>query len=229
MEGPKHYPYPRTAHIEGSNIVDDDEAVSNSSCKSMIQSADCVVVQEKVDGTNVGVHFEEDWVPVCQKRSGVIGQGEHEQYVRFRDWVYGQVEDLWTCLNTRYVLYGEYLLAVHGVSYDALPSFFLAFDVWDKQDKCWLSWDRMQKLLEPCQGRISCVPLLSRNWNGDLKELEALVQKSKFSTTETAEGVYIRFEKGGVVQHRLKYRRKTFTAGRKDFHTHMKTNSLKKE
>jgi len=124
----------------------------------------------------------------------------------------------------RYVLFGEWLFARHGVPYDALPSFFMGFDVFDKEDKVFLSTERMQ-LLVAGQG-IQCVPVLSSSWKGTLAELEALVKQSKFSTQETAEGVYLRFEKNGQVFERLKYRRKTFVAGREDFHTHMKTNSL---
>jgi hypothetical protein len=123
------------------------------------------------------------------------------------------------------VLFGEWLLCTHGVSYDNLGSFFLAFDVFDKTEKKFLSHKKMQELLANV---VECVPVLSTKWSGSLKELEGFVTKSKYSTKETAEGVYIRFESDDFVEQRLKYRRKTFKAGREDFHTNIVYNTLKK-
>ncbi len=143
-----------------------------------------VVIQEKVDGTNVGVHFEQDYVPVCQKRSGLILQGEHEQYVRFRDWCYENVEALWNALGVKYCLFGEWLLCQHGVVYDELSSYFLAFDVMEKSTGKFLSHDAVTELLN---GAVECVPVLASAWNGNVKQLEEMVKKSIFSSSETCE------------------------------------------
>jgi hypothetical protein len=62
-----------------------------------------IVIQEKVDGANVSIHFKSEWDPIIQKRSGVIGQGEKAQYNVFRDWVYNNMEPLFKILGTEYV------------------------------------------------------------------------------------------------------------------------------
>merc|ERR1711862_6936 len=121
-------------------------------------------------------------MPICQKRSGLITQGEHEQYTRFRDWVYENVEKLNGALGTRYVLFGEWLLCTHGVAYDALDSYFLAFDVFDKEQERFLSTPRMEELLAAAPV-VQSVPVLARTWSGAVKDLEALVQQSHFSTS----------------------------------------------
>ena len=182
---PKHIAFPRTPHLQGSTVVDDDAVVTAAMTNGMLRDYPTVLIQEKVDGTNVSVHFEQAWVPVCQKRSGLILQGEHEQYVRFRDFVYEHLEELNRVLGTRYALFGEWLLCRHGVEYDSLKSYFLAFDLWDKKDESFCSWNRMQEILD---GVVDCVPILANKWNGSPKELEALIGTSKFSTKETAEG-----------------------------------------
>ncbi len=223
MEQARHWPYPRTDHVQGSVVVDDDG--SKDVPKDWLSGKYLVVIQEKVDGTNVGVHFEEPWVPVPQKRSGLILQGEHEQYVRFRDFCFENVEALWNALSTRYVLFGEWLLVQHGVVYDQLSSFFIAFDALDKTDGSFLSTKAMAELLK--DSGIEMVPVLATEWNGSTKQLEELVQKSRFSTKETCEGVYIRFETDPRCHERLKYRRKTFTAGRTDFATRVAYNKVK--
>jgi hypothetical protein len=97
--------------------------------------------------------------------------------------------------------------------------------VYDKQNDCWLSTDRMVALTQP--HNIQCVPILSSTWSGSVAELAALVKQSAFSTKETAEGVYVRFEGAGVVQSRLKYRRANFVAGREDFGKTLLLNGLK--
>jgi hypothetical protein len=63
MEGASgtHYPYPRTAHIAGSAVVDDDESVDSKTCGPWLKKYQ-VVIQEKVDGTNVGVHFGKEGI-----------------------------------------------------------------------------------------------------------------------------------------------------------------------
>ena len=183
--------YPKTPHVQGSSVVDDDESVSSGGVSVLLKKFPTTVITEKVDGTNVSVHFELDWVPICQKRSGLITQGEHEQYVRFRDFVNENLENLNRVLTTRYALFGEWLLCRHGVEYDQLSSFFQAFDVYDKEQDRFLSHSKMTQLLDNV---VQCVPVLATTWNGSIKELENLVTRSKFSSSATAEGVYIRFE-----------------------------------
>jgi hypothetical protein len=60
-----------------------------------------IVVQEKVDGSNVSVYFTSEWEPVIQKRSGLVGQGERPQYNVWRDYVYSKMEELWGILGTK--------------------------------------------------------------------------------------------------------------------------------
>jgi hypothetical protein len=113
----------QTPHLEGSHTVDDDAIVSMQQLGAALKSKDArqIVVQEKVDGANVSVHFEEEWNPIIQKRSDIIATGEKEQYNVFRDWVYNRLEALFEVLNTRYCLFGEWLWALHSISYDQLP------------------------------------------------------------------------------------------------------------
>lgn len=91
-------------------MVDDDEVVDPQSLSIALSSLPNarLVVQEKVDGANVSVHFQEEWQPLVQKRSGLIGSGEHPQYDVFRNWCYENTEVLWALLGDRYCLFGEW-------------------------------------------------------------------------------------------------------------------------
>lgn len=65
-------------------------------------SVQTIVIQEKVDGSNVSVHFEEEWNPIIQKRSGLVLNDDQEQYQHFRKWVHTHLEPLWELLGTTY-------------------------------------------------------------------------------------------------------------------------------
>ncbi len=66
-------------------MVDDDEVIDIESLQRGLGQGQEFVVQEKVDGANVSLHFQEEWNPIIQKRSGIIEMGEkHPQYDVFR-------------------------------------------------------------------------------------------------------------------------------------------------
>eukprot|EP01115_Flamella_aegyptia_P006291 TRINITY_DN264_c0_g1_i2.p1 TRINITY_DN264_c0_g1~~TRINITY_DN264_c0_g1_i2.p1 ORF type:complete len:206 (-),score=18.44 TRINITY_DN264_c0_g1_i2:132-749(-) len=191
----------------------------------LMKASKKLIIQEKVDGANVSVHFEEEWQPIPQKRSGLILTNEHPQYEVFRNWCFQNIEMLWEILGTSYVLFGEFLWAKHAVYYDKLPDYFVAFDMLEKSTNKFLSSERMKKLLH--KKEITIVPTLFEGIvkSSDL-DLQTYVQSSKFSSKEIAEGVYIRFEDDNYVLERAKFRRKDFKSGRANFSTSIENNLL---
>eukprot|EP01125_Pyxidicula_operculata_P021766 TRINITY_DN8623_c0_g1_i1.p1 TRINITY_DN8623_c0_g1~~TRINITY_DN8623_c0_g1_i1.p1 ORF type:complete len:234 (-),score=42.30 TRINITY_DN8623_c0_g1_i1:148-849(-) len=232
MDLPQFIPFPRTPHLEGSSVVDDDESVSETQFYNLIKIGGIsrVVVQEKVDGTNVSIHFEQEWVPVLQKRSGLIGQGERNQYNLFRDYVNANLETFWDILGTRYCIFGEGLWQQHSIKYEELESFFVVFDIWDKKSKKFLSYARVTELV---QDRLTTVPLV-KIWETQNQtnvkfqsELLGLLPAKSHYGKDVQEGVYVRFESPDFVEHRFKLRRKTFVAGNNDFDRNPQKNKLR--
>jgi len=242
----RFYKFPRTPHLAGSEVVDDDEVVDQKTLMTALSlNPDLkIIVQEKMDGTNVSLYFEEEWVAVPQKRAGLIGTGEKPQYDVFRNWVYENLETLFSITGTeyvsaslarcsltqslRYVLFGEWLWCKHAVKYDALPAYFLAFDLMEKDTGKFLSYDR---LVEKVDGKVKVVPFI---WSGSGRDTEfqksiseEMLKKKSAHGSEQAEGVYMRLEEGGYVVDRFKLRRKTFNSGRAGFTTHIVNNDLK--
>ena len=85
----KFFKFPRTEHLSGSTVVDDDVSIPASQFLKPLQLNPNLrlVVQEKVDGANVGVHFDysvSEWEPLMQKRGGLIETSEKPQYDVFR-------------------------------------------------------------------------------------------------------------------------------------------------
>jgi len=227
------FKFPKTPHIAGSSVVDDDEVLSDLEVTNLLTKTTgiaSVVIQEKVDGANVSVHFEQEWQPILQKRSGVIGQGEKAQYNVFREWAYNHMEALWAVLGSKYCLFGEWLWCQHCVSYDKLPDFFIAFDILNKETNEYLSHTEFMEMIGD---RFQVVPLIKK-WNlEEAKKIKFSVEilklvngKSQYSKSESQEGCYIRFESEEKVLFRAKLRRKNFVCGRLDFDTRIVNNKL---
>src|SRR5438067_3589246 len=77
--------YPRTPHLFGSQGTEDDKHLDESESTRFI-SDDSLIVEEKLDGTNVGIHFTGDCEMVLQCRGHFITEGMHPQYDLFKQW-----------------------------------------------------------------------------------------------------------------------------------------------
>lgn len=197
--------YPRTPHLLGSRQQQGDEdlaIVSPTELKGRF-----LVVEEKLDGSNSAISFDEDGDLVLQSRGHVLSGGPRErQFDLFKRWANAHRGALSSVLGTRYVLYGEWLYARHTIRYDYLPHYFLGFDVFDRNTDEFLSTERRRALLS--HAPVVSVPVLDQ---GPLSRFEDLISRSTCSTTEIMEGLYIKWEEDGCVRGRYKYVRGGFT------------------
>ena len=77
--------YPRTPHLFGSRGTDDDKHLGRPShCRFLADVS--LIVEEKIDGTNVGIHFTGQGAMVLQCRGHLITEGMHPQYDLFKQW-----------------------------------------------------------------------------------------------------------------------------------------------
>src|SRR6266849_5710272 len=77
--------YPRTPHLFGSKGTDDDKHLGQKESEAFIADPS-LVVEEKIDGTNVGIHFTSRGRMVLQCRGHEITEGMHPQYDLFKQW-----------------------------------------------------------------------------------------------------------------------------------------------
>lgn len=71
--------YPRTPHLFGSEGNDDDKHLDEAESDRFIAD-ESLIVEEKIDGTNVGIHFTSAGEMVLQCRGHLITEGMHPQY-----------------------------------------------------------------------------------------------------------------------------------------------------
>jgi hypothetical protein len=236
--------YPRTRHLEGSRLQPGDEDVGSVPFADL--TSRFLVVEEKYDGANAGLHFDDAGKLWLQSRGHFLTGGPREKHFNlFKQWAHGRAALLREALPSRYVLYGEWLYAKHTIFYDQLPHYFLEFDVLDTQEDCFLSTDRRRALLAGLP--LESVPVL---WSGQaqsLEELVALVGPSRYKgprwrerlgevcrdrgldaervwaetdASDLMEGLYIKVEEGGRVVQRYKYVRAGFLTAVVDSGTH---------
>ena len=231
--------YPRTPHLFGSRGTDDDKHLSPRESTDFI-SDPSLVVEEKLDGTNVGIHFTTAGRLVLQCRGHEITSGMHAQYDLFKQWTTGKRPVLEQMLEDRFILFGEWLYARHSVHYRGLPHYFFEFDIYDKQECVFL--DLETRLLKLEGTGVLTVPVVHRG-AASVDELLALIGPSRFDsafenpltgrTDNIMEGVYLRTEDEGTVSGRAKLVRPEFVERVKQSehwqHTAMVPNLLTSE
>ncbi|NLS96132.1 MAG: RNA ligase family protein [Planctomycetaceae bacterium] len=208
--------YPRTPHLFGSKGTDDDKHLGEEESSRFIAD-DSLIVEEKIDGTNVGIHFSEDGKVVLQCRGHLITEGMHPQYDLFKQWAAVKRYVLEERLGTRFILFGEWVYARHSVFYRQLTHYFFEFDVYDKEIEAFLDLERRLELFEGAG--VETVPVVHA---GALhrSDLEGLVGPSRFNslfenpltkqTDNLMEGLYLRTEANGIVTGRAKFVRPEF-------------------
>lgn len=208
--------YPRTPHLFGSAGTDDDKRLGAAASQRFLVDPS-LIVEEKLDGTNVGLHFSAAGELVLQCRGHFITEGMHPQYDLFKQWATVKRPVLEDRLADRFLLFGEWLYARHSVHYRQLPHYFFEFDIYDKEQGVFLSLERRVERLEGLG--VPTVPVIHR---GVLvrESLSSLIGPSRFDsqfenpatgrTDALMEGLYFRTEADGVVTGRAKFVRPEF-------------------
>jgi len=208
--------YPRTPHLFGSRGTDDDRHLNAAESAAFLRDPS-LIVEEKLDGTNVGIHFAKHGGMVLQCRGHEITEGMHPQYDLFKQWTRAKSTVLEERLQDRYILFGEWLFATHSVHYRCLSHYFFEFDIYDKQTGEFVDLAGRLKLLDG--SGLKTVPVIHR---GAIEKggLEPLIGPSAFdsvfdnpityATDNLMEGLYLRTEASGAVTGRAKYVRTAF-------------------
>jgi hypothetical protein len=208
--------FPRTPHLFGSQGTDDDRVLGKRASEALLADPS-LVITEKLDGANVGIHFAADGRLVLQARGREITEGTHPQFDLFKRWTAAKTHLLRERLQTRFILFGEWLYARHSLHYRALPHYLIEFDLYDKLSRRFLDCSTRRRLLEG--NWIPSAPLLHVG-KISLRTLTALLGESAFDSQlvdpstgrvdQRMEGLYLKTEKDGFVTRRAKFVRPLF-------------------
>lgn len=191
--------YPRTPHISGSRLQPGDEDLSQLPFAEIADGH--LVVEEKVDGSNAAVSFSDDGSLMLQSRGHYLTGGPRErQFDLMKSWASCHETALRNVLGARYVMYGEWAFAKHTIFYDALPHYFLEFDVLDRETGAFLSTPRRTALLD---GAPVCpVTVLHAGAVQHEKALRDMVGASRHKSPRWRDGLAAAAEEGGVAVER---------------------------
>lgn len=226
--------YPRTQHLQGSRLQKGDEDLSQIPF-SYIKDRH-IVIEEKIDGANTAISFNDKGELLLQSRGHYLTGGNREKhYNLFKQWAMIHKDKLYSVLGTRYIMYGEWLYAKHTVYYDLLPHYFIEFDIYDRQEKYFLDTISRYNLIKDLPV-VSAKVLASGKFN-KLEDILKYLGNSNYISSnhienlrneaiklnldpdkiqrETdssmlMEGLYIKIEENGRVVDRMKYVRFSF-------------------
>lgn len=198
--------FPSTPHLsvlDGATIRDDK--VLTPVERDRFLSHD-VIVEEKIDGANLGISFDSTGTIRAQNRGSFLIGPSTGQWKTLPDWLAIHSERFFDVLTDRYILFGEWCYAKHSIFYDRLPDWFVGFDVFDSRANRFVCRDVRDRLMASLD--LHVVPCLAsgRLTFGEVKES---LGPSHFGNAP-AEGIYLRYNDGDWLGHRAKLVRPGF-------------------
>ena len=160
--------YPRTPHLEGSRLQPGDEDIEQIPFAEI--RGKHLVIEEKVDGANSAVSFNADGELLLQSRGHYLRGGYRERHFDLmKQWGHARREELYSLLGSKYIMYGEWVYAKHTVFYDALPHYFLEFDILDRDTGVFLDTQTRHEMLKDLP--VVSVPVLGRGYYKTREEM----------------------------------------------------------
>jgi ATP-dependent RNA circularization protein (DNA/RNA ligase family) len=213
--------FPHTPHLAwlGEGIPRDDKVLSRADVKSLL--AGVVIVEEKLDGANLGLSLDANGKLQAQNRGQYLADPHAGQFTRLPAWLSQHGDALHAVLTPSLVLFGEWCAARHSLDYAALPDWLLLFDVYDKSVGRFWSSSRRNKLAN--EVGLVTVPQVFHG-KTSLSELKRLVVTTSSNyRSGPLEGLVIRRESLDWCDVRAKLVRPDFTQA---IDTHWRKRSI---
>lgn len=209
MERP-FFRFPHTPHLAwlGAGMPRDDKVLSPEGARDLL--ADDVLVEEKVDGANLGLSLNAQGQLLAQNRGQYLAAPFTGQFSRLTPWLATHAVEIASALaGEGLILFGEWCAAHHSLSYTNLPDWYLVFDVYDRKRREFWSSGRRDDLAS--RAGLACVPRLAEGrLSLDLLRHLLVKQPSRFSGGPM-EGLMIRRDVNDICEARAKLVSAEFT------------------
>lgn len=200
------YKFPSTPYIFFDNTIQkkDKNHLMDSEIEDFLNNK--ITVEEKIDGANLGISFDCNGNLYLQNRGEFLYEPFCGQWKPLKQWINLHEDELFDVLSDKFILYGEWCYARHSIKYDKLTDWFLAFDLYDKQNNKFLSVRNRNIKLKATT--LSLVPELGYGmWKKE--ELPNLFSVSKMGSYNS-EGIYLRLDNEDWLIKRAKMVRPEF-------------------
>lgn len=201
--------FPHTPHIAwlAQGAPRDDKVLSSAEASGILSSE--LVLEEKLDGANLGFSVSPDGTVRVQNRGQYLGVPFQGQFGHLGQWLALHEEKLFDGLGTHLIAFGEWCAARHSLDYVALPDWWLLFDVYDRSANQF--WSTPRRNAWAAENGFSTVAALCLG-TFSLRRLTKLVQTTSSQyRTGPMEGIVIRKENADWLEARAKLVRADFT------------------
>lgn len=184
--------YGSIGHLPGSRLGPGDHHVNEGQARCMLEVAprhDRIIVQEKLDGTNVGVCLVDGKVWPIGRAGWDAWSSPREQHRMFAAWVEDNEDRFRAVLLEGERVCGEWLALAHGTRYVLPHEPFVVFDLFTQDD------DRLQydPFLSRLAGRFAVPHVFHDGGALPLSVVEGL--SSHHGAIDPMEGVVYRWER----------------------------------
>lgn len=197
--------YGSIAHLPGSRLGPGDHKCHEGQekiCNEQTRDKhDLIIVQEKLDGSNVGVARIDGQILALSRAGYLANTSPYEQHHKFSDWVDANASRFLDLLEDGERVVGEWLLQAHGTRYLLRHEPFVAFDIMREAKRA--PWAEVS---ERTAGKF--VTPFVVHAGGALSVAEAMWRLGEFGhhgALDEIEGAMWRVERKGVVDFLAKF------------------------
>lgn len=205
----QYFRFPHTPHLAwlGVDSPRDDKVLSSAEAMALLSGN--VVVEEKLDGANLGISISPTATLQIQNRGQYLKAPYSGQFARIASWLAPHEDSLVEALRNNLVLFGEWCTARHSLDYSELPDWFLAFDIYDREEGRFWNTTRRDNLVR--QLGLYSVPSIFAGLTtvANLKKL-VIQERSRFRFG-SLEGIIVRRENNEWLESRAKLVHPDFT------------------
>ncbi len=223
--------FPRTKHLWhciGASL--DDVFASKSEIESLLKDTAYLSLEEKVDGANMGMMLHKG-EPLVRNRHHILRKGylkdtpAKQQFRPVWNWFYENLAKFERLASIGpLAVYGEWCYAQHGIEYTQLPDWFLAFDLYNYEEDCWLAPAISREILTDLEFHM--VPRVVGPTELSLELLKGLATEKSSLGASQREGVYLKVDDDQKIVGRYKAVRDDYVCGALWCETELKKNTL---
>ena len=206
--------YPRTPHLPYKENISEGDIVAEES-EATVLFGSHVTIEEKIDGASVGISVLNGH-PIVRNRDHVLRKGfvkntaAKKQFTSLWNWFYDN-EEKFEALG-QYTVFGEWMLAQHGIHYTRLPDWFIPYDLYDYEKETFLSPVISRRLLTEVGFNVPTLRFQGE-FEGQYAELEEYANLPASWADDKSEGIYVKICNGERIFHRFKMVREDFQRG----------------
>ena len=203
------FPFPHTPHLVwlGAEKTRSDKILSEPEKKDLL--AHELVVEEKIDGANLGFSINLEGTLRIQNRGQHLAPPYVGQFKKLSNWLSSHEGLLFDSLDENLIVFGEWCAARHSLHYTALPDWWILFDVYDKRAGCFFS--TVQRNIWAEKANVSVIHQIAKK-RFDLNMLEDhILNAPSFYRQGSLEGIILRNENESRLTNRAKLVRPEFT------------------